>query len=67
MGRRTKAMARRKIRRAVKSRIRALVANELRQRVSEFPGHLEQEPVEVQHSWTDYVCEIADQISPEGR
>lgn len=69
MANRTKTMARRKIRREVKSRIRALIAGELRCRVGqgEFPGYLEAEPKDVQEAWAEYLVEIADQISPEGR
>lgn len=54
-----------KIPRRIKTRIRQLIARELRERLSEIPGYLDFSTDEALiNAWSDYVCEIANQISP---
>ncbi len=48
----------------IKTRIRQLIALEMRSRLTEIPEHLEAEPQDVIDAWPDYVSDIADQISP---
>lgn len=53
------------VNRKIKTRIRELVANEMRARIAaEVPGYAETESAELQNVWSQYVNEIADQIYP---
>jgi hypothetical protein len=53
-----------KLSRELKGRIRAWVAAEVRGRMSEAPP--EEESIELQEAWHEYLQEIAHQISPKG-
>ena len=56
-----------KIPRAIKRRIREMIAAEMRDRLTEVPGTLDHLPSDdpLIMYWSDYVLEIAQQISPE--
>lgn len=53
----------RELPRAVKTRIREMVAHEIRQRMTEAPDYIVSESNAVINAWSDYVHVIADQIS----
>ena len=48
----------------VKTRIRQLIALEMRSYLTQFPEHAMGESEELKNAWADYVLDIADQISP---
>lgn len=54
----------RRIPRAVKHRIRTLIATEMRDRLTELPGAVAELPDDdpIKEAWSIYVLELADQI-----
>lgn len=54
-----------KLSRAIKARIRRMVAAEIRERLSEPPETLSDDPPGIIEAWPQYVREIARQIQPE--